>query len=284
MGVLGSILYYLIRRINVAMNEVADVILSPIGWLPESLSITLISLMIGILFLVIYKYTSNQQAIIRTRNCIKANMLALRLFPNDLSIVIRTHGRIIRGALGLLFHSLRPMTIMILPISLILIQLSAWYQARPLKPGEKAIVTVILNNDSGMTIPSTKMKSNMGIEVNVGPVRIPSRNEIRWKIQAIESCRSQITFTIGNQTIEKELVIGEGLIPISPVRPSRKWDQILIYPREKPLSNDSVVKAICIDYPKRNSKISGTDWWFIYLFCTSLVFAMIFKPVFKVRI
>jgi hypothetical protein len=56
-----------------------------------------------------------------------------------------------------------------------------------------------------------------------------------------------------------------------------------MYPYEKPFSNASPVQSIRIDYPDRPSKISGTDWWVIYLFITSIIFALIFKPILKVK-
>jgi len=57
-----------------------------------------------------------------------------------------------------------------------------------------------------------------------------------------------------------------------------------MYPDEKPFPADSPVKSISLDYPDRKSFTSGTDWWIAYFFVMSLIVALIFKPMLKVKI
>jgi hypothetical protein len=57
-----------------------------------------------------------------------------------------------------------------------------------------------------------------------------------------------------------------------------------MHPAEEPFAPDSIVQSVTIDYPKRLSKTSGADWWLIYFFIASMVFAFISRPFLKVRI
>jgi len=270
--------------INTAINAVAGVVLAPIGMMPGWLSNTIISAVTGVLLLIIFKYTSNQRAIGRVKDDIKANLLALKLFKDELSVTFQAQGRVFWGALRLLRHSVRPLLVMIVPVSLELAQMALWYQWRPLLPGEETLVTVKVAGEPESEMPAVRIVSLPGAEVAIGPVRIRSKREVCWEIRAGESGRHQIVFEADGQRIEKQLVVGDGFMPVSAVRPPRNWTAILLHPAEKPLAGDSVVQSITIDYPARRSWTSGTDWWLAYFFAASLLFALIFKPLLKVRI
>jgi len=67
----------IIAWINVPANALGKFFLAPIGMLPGWLSNTIISAVAGVILLIVFKYTSNQSAIGRVRDNIKADMLAL---------------------------------------------------------------------------------------------------------------------------------------------------------------------------------------------------------------
>ncbi len=270
--------------INVVINAVAGVVLAPIGAMPGWLSNTIISAVTGVLLLIIFKYTSNQRAIGRVKDDIKANMLALKLFKDELSVTFRSQGRVFLGALKLLRYALWPLLVMIVPVSLELAQMGLWYQWRPLQPGEQSLITMRLTGDPKVAMPPVRIVSLPGAEVTIGPVRIRSKREACWEIRARENGRHRIVFEVDSKRIEKELVVGNGLTRVSAVRPARDWTAILLHPLEKPFARDSLVQSISIDYPSRDSWTSGTDWWLAYFFVASLVFALIFKPLIRVKI
>jgi len=274
----------LVTWVNVVTNALGEFLLSPLGGLPGWLSNTIISAVTGVLLLIIFKYTSNQRAIGRVRDDIKAHMLALKLFKDSLVVTLKAQGRVFRGAFLLLFHAIVPMVVMIVPVSLLLGQMSLWYQSRPLGNGEEALVVMALNGDMESAWPEVSIKSPGGAEVTTGPVRVFSERQICWKIKAVEDGYSEIDFAVDGQEVKKELAIGEGFMRVSSKRPGWKWSEIIMYPWERPFRLDSAVKSISIDYPERLSRTSGTDWWMAYFFVVSMVFAFIFKPFLKVRI
>ena len=130
--------------LNALANALASVLLAPIAMMPGWLSATLIAAITGVLMLLAFKYTSNQSAIKRVRNDIKANLLALSLFKDSIPVSLRSQGRILCAAGRLLGLALIPMLVMLVPMCLLLGQLAAWYQARPLHIDEPVVVTVRL--------------------------------------------------------------------------------------------------------------------------------------------
>jgi len=71
---------------------------------------------------------------------------------------------------------------------------------------------------------------------------------------------------------------------LSNKRPGQDIADVFLYPLEPAIPVDSVVHSITIDYPSRDSRMYGTDWWLVYFFIASMMFAFVFKPFLKVRI
>jgi uncharacterized membrane protein (DUF106 family) len=279
-----SFLAQLVIWINILTNNLGRFLLALIAMLPGWLSNTIVSAVAGVVLLVIFKYTSNQSAIGRVRDNIKAHMLALKLFKDSMAVTLQAQGQVFKGALLLLVHAVRPMAVMIVPVALLLSQMGLWYQFRPLMQGEEAVVKMQLNNNVEKLWPEINVESMPSAEVITGPIRVLSKREVYWKIKARENGYHNIMFQVAEDQVEKELAIGEGFMRVSAERPGWRWADILLYPAEKPFSRDSVVQSISIDYPDRLSWAGVTAWWLIYFFVASMVFAFIFKPFLKVRI
>jgi len=273
-----------ISWLNIPANMLAPFFLFPVPLLPGWLSNTLISAITGLLLLIIFKFTSNQKAIGSVRDIIKADMLAIKLYKDNPWNILSSQFKIFGNAAKLLIHSFKPLIIMTIPVLLLLSQMGLWYQTRPLVNGEETIVSLKLNDMPYASWPKIKMDPPSGADIINGPVRIFSKNEILWKIRAKENGNHLLRFLIDQSTISKEFTVGDDLMRVSVKRPGWNWTDILTNPAEPPFQPSSPVQSITVEYPDRISKISGTDWWVIYFFICSMVFALIFKPVFKVRI
>lgn len=277
MSVLISIIVFVNNLMNALFRPLAGVMEAVPGWVSN----LIFSGIVGVVALVLFKYTSNQDAIGKVRDNIKAQMLAMKLFKDSMSVTLIVQGRMFKGAMLMLLHSLRPMLVMIIPFSLVLAQLGLWYQARPLMPGEQMVITIEVAPD---VIGDVKLESLPGAKITAGPVTAIDKNEINYKVEATEIGRHVIVFQIGDQTFTKDMVVGEGIMRLNPVRPGVDIAKILMYPDEEPFAADSPVKSISLQYPDRISLTSGTDWWIAYFFVASLIIALIFKPMLKVKI
>jgi hypothetical protein len=276
-------LTWVIVLLNAAANALGW-LLSPIAFLPGWLSVTILGAVSGVVLLGVFKYTSNQKAIKRVRDDINANLLALKLFKDSVKVAFRAQGRLFVGAFWLFLFGLVPLLVMIVPVTLLLGQMSLWYQQRPLRVGEETVVTLKLNGTSEGSFPDVTLDGGEGVEVLLGPVRVPSKREACWKIVAREGGLHRLTFQLGDQTVEKEVAIGDGFLRVSAQRPGWDWSEVLIHPRESPFPPDSSVRSIEIDYPRRGSWTSGSDWWVVYWFGVSLVAAFCSKGVLKVNV
>jgi uncharacterized membrane protein (DUF106 family) len=270
--------------LNAAANLLQWGLLVLLSRMPGWLSATLVSIISGVLFLLAYKYTSNQRAIKRVKDDIKANLLALKLFKDSAWVALQAQGRILEGAFELLLFSLVPMLVMIVPVLLILGQLALWYQARPLRVGEEAVVTVKLKPGSPSAQGDIQLEPTSAVEATLGPVHVWSKDEVCWNIRASRPGYHRLVFHVDGQTAEKELAAGDGFMRVSKLRPGWHWLDALLNPSEKPFAPDSPIQSIEIDYPSRPGWASGTDNWVIYWFLLSMAAGFAFRRPLRVTI
>jgi hypothetical protein len=280
MDFLAQVLVWL----NVVSNFLGKWLLAPIGGLPGWLSATLVSVATGVSLLIAFKYTSNQRAIQKVRDDIKANLLALKLFNDSALVILRAQASIVTGAVRLMGTSLVPMLVLAVPVLLFLEQLALWYQFRPLQVGEEAVVTLKLNDVPDRSWPNVRLEPSDAVETIIGPVRITSLREICWKIQARANGNQHLIFKVAEQVEEKELAIGEGFMRVSTLKPGWSWSDILTHPSERPFASYSPVHSIGIQYPTRASWTSGTDTWVIYWFAVSMAASLCFRRLVNVKI
>jgi hypothetical protein len=159
-----------------------------------------------------------------------------------------------------------------------------WYQARPLRVGEDAVITLKLSGAAGSYFPAVQLQPSDKVEVTVGPVRVKSQREVCWNVRPKTSGSDRLAFQVGDQVTTKEIAVGDGFMRVSQERPEWDWSSILLNPWEQPFPAESPVRSIQIDYPRRSSWTSGTDWWVIYWFAVSMVAALCFRRALRVHV
>ena len=279
-----GILAQVVTVLNLLANALGRPLLSFVAMVPGWLSATAVAVASGALLLFVFKYTSKQKAIKRVRNGIDANLFALKLFKDSTPVVLRAQAAMIGGAFRLFVLAVVPMLVMMVPVLLLLGQLSLWYQFRPLSVGEEAVVVVKLNGKPGEPLPAVSLAPSPAFEAVTGPVRVPSKREVVWVVKAKQNGSHALTFQTGETAATKDLEVGDGFMRVSPRRPGWDWQDILLNPAEPPFGPASPLQTIEIAYPERDSWTSGTDNWVIYWFAVSMVGAFAFKPFMNVNI
>ncbi len=279
-----DLLIRMLAGINAVANAAGDLLQAPVAACPGWLSLTVLSAVVGVLALMVFKYTSNQQAIGRVRDDIKANLLAVKLYRDSFSVAMKSQARVFAGASRLLLYSMVPMLVLIGPVCLVLAQMGSWYQARPLQPGDGQVTVQVKMKDRPGTLPRVMLEPLPAVRLLTGPVHVTSRGEIYFKLQPLERGNHTLIFNVGDTRYEKQMAVGEGFMRVSPKRPGAHLGDVLMYPLEKPFAAGDPVRSISIAYPPRESRMYGTDWWVVSFFLASMAFALVCKPFLKVRI
>ena len=152
------------------------------------------------------------------------------------------------------------MLVMALPVTLLLGQLSLWYEARPLRVGEDSVITLKLGGDQRSSLAGREPRALAALWM-CPPDRyaLRSKREVCWSVKAREPGSHLLAFRVDDRTVTKELAVGDGFMRVSAERPA--WgdvSSIFMNPWEEPFRPGEPVRSIAIEYPERSSWTSGT--------------------------
>jgi len=272
----------LVTRIMTTLGDAAFAALSVVS---PAWALVIISAITGVAMLLIWRYTSNQKAIADVRNKISANLLATRLFKDNLSVTFRAQRQIIWQSIRLLGYSFRPMMIMLAPFVLVMVQFGLRYEHRPAAAGEVVRVTAVIRPQADLSDLDQSLVLPDGVLADPNdPCRVAPLRTLDWRLTPTQPGEYVLLFQDGQRTIEMPLITGGDLPRVSVVRGGGFWDRLL-YSAEPSIPAASRFEQIRIGYPNRSTPMIGLDMhWLITLLVLSIVFALIFKPILKVHI
>jgi uncharacterized membrane protein (DUF106 family) len=271
---------------NSAFGKIFDVLFLPFRSLSPWVAMILVSILTGLLMLFVFKWTSNQKGIQKVKNKIKAHLLELRLYKDNLSLSLRAQGNILRCNLRYIGYSAKPMLVMIIPLVLILIQLNFWFGYESLSPNEPSILKIKLKENQNPLETPVEIEPSSALVMDDFPLRIEETHEIDWRFYAKEAGVYQLSMTIDGKTVTKKISVAQkALSKISPIKPGKGFFKQAMYPTESPFDGNLPVQEIEVGYPTKNMSLFG--WgihWLIAYFILSIIFGFAFKGIFNVEI
>ncbi|MCC7420342.1 MAG: hypothetical protein IT428_08685 [Planctomycetaceae bacterium] len=273
------------RFFNQLMNFAGDLVMRPWPGASPWVGLTFASLLTAALMVFVFRLTSNQAAVRRTRNRLLARTLELLLFRHSLPVSLSACGRILAEDARYLATLLRPMLVGIVPIVLIFVQMSAWLEARPFAVGESIVLDVEL--DPGTPILSTSVTLILPGQVRIDsdPVRIPSQNSISWRLKAVDPGASDLRVHVADADASKSVAVGDSFVRVSPQRARRGFWSSLLSPSEASLPADGPITRIALNYPSRTLSIGLHDiHWTIAAIVLMMAFGLALGRIFGVRL
>ena len=273
--------------INGLLRAVVDALLYPFRDLPPIVGLTVVSLLTAIGLLIVFKYTSNQDALEAVKRRIHAGLFEIRLYNDDLRSIMRALFTILRANLTYMRYSMAPMIWTLPPLVLLIAQLQFHYGYTGLAPGEEVLLKVELSEDaySGRDKPSFTVRAPEGLRLDDPAVWIPTLGEMAWRLTADAPGDYELETRNGTaETTTKTVRVSERIIRRSPAK-VRGFLNELIYPAESALPSDGAIESIAVTYPDATIDILGFEThWMIVFFVLSIVFAFMLRGPFGVTL
>ena len=249
------------------------------------------SLIVGLAMVVLFGYTSDQKAIGIAKDQLKAHLLAVRLYRDQIPVVMGSYGKILRGTGRYLKLAFKPLLYVIIPITLLMVQIDRYLGATPIPPNVPFLLSVRLAapfagqttgndalNDVTLDLPPE-------IAMTAPPVHVPSTNEIIWRLTSPKEGKYEVKIAAAGQTAAKIVCVGSDLPRISIVRLRGHFWERMFSSAEPALPENSPIDSISINYPDRNVEIAGYGMNWIWLFfILSMVAGFIFKELLGIKI
>jgi uncharacterized membrane protein (DUF106 family) len=254
--------------------------------------VVILSVLVGFLMVILFGYTSDQKAIGVAKDQLKAHLLAVRLYRDQIPVVIGSYGKILRGTGRYLKLAFKPLLYVIIPITLLMVQADRYLGITPIPANKPFLLTVhgesALLNDVTLDLPPE-------IEMTAPPVHIAAENSAVWRLEASKEGKYEIKIVAGSQSTAKDILVGKDVskdgdnnndLPrISPVRLRGHFWERMLSSAEPAIPEGFPVESISISYPDRNIEIAGYEINWIWLFfILSMIAGFIFKEILGIKI
>ena len=242
-----------------------------------------ISIAVGLLMVIIFRYTSDQKAIGRAKDRLKAHLLAVRLFQDQLPVVMRAYARILRGTGSYLRLAFAPFLIAILPITFLIIQLDRYFGWMPLRAAQTFLVEARVEDRAAANQVELQLPPELASSAPA--VHIPGDKQVVWRLVAQRDGQYDIHIAAAGQTVSKQVVVASGLARVSRVRwQGNFWERVLTS-GEPALADNSPIQSIAITYLPRVIHFAGMKWnWIVLFFVVSLIAGFIGKSILGIQV
>ena len=259
-----------------------DHLLGPLQVLGPAGFVAATALAGGLLALLLFRLLAPRERLRRARGRLTGALLAIRLFRDTPAATLRGLVLLLAAFPGYLKLALPPLAVTLLPLLLLYVHLAGRLDHRPLAPGERTLVSLVLAPEGGGE--EARIEAEPGLVVETPPLRMAARREVDWRIRAERKGRFRLAVRLGPRRLTKEVAVGAGFVPLSPGRFLRFRDRF-IHPREEPLPGEAGVQSLTIHYPRRDFTLLGLHLpWPLAWLLLLLGFAWLLKSPLGVEI
>jgi hypothetical protein len=261
--------------INSIFRLVFDALLGPFKAMPAMVTLVPISAVVTVLALLVFKWTSNQEALDRVKAQIHAGIFEIRLFNDDMRAIFRAQADILVQVGKQLALTLVPLLWMLIPFAIIIPQLQFHYGYQGLEQGQSVLLKMTLAGEGSADLenPGFEIEAPAGVELETEAIWVPLKNEVLWRLSGSQPGIHELAISNGSFSTTKRVVVSDDIVRRSPFKVSGFWSQIA-FPAEAPLPADAPVAEISLPY--EDAEVSLFGWsthWLIAFLVLTVVFA-----------
>lgn len=256
------------------------------SWLTSPLAIVVaLSAVVGLGMVVLFGYTSDQKAIGIAKDQLKAHLLAVRLYRDQLHVVMGSYGKVLRGTGRYLKLAFRPLLYVIIPIVLLIVQLDRSLGLAAIQTNKPFLLTARVSNAEELNAISIELPA--GITASAPPVHVSAENEVVWRLVARQEGSYEVKVVTGGESAAKTVRVSSQLARVSPERLRDHFWERMFLSGESALPASSPVESITVDYPDRSIPLGIADWemnWIWLFFILSMIAGFIFKELLGIKV
>jgi hypothetical protein len=252
------------------LTRVVDVLVLPFGS-HRTAGLVALSMLTGAGLTLLYRSLADEAGIRRTREVFKARVLEMRLYPDDLVLILRALGGAIAAQGAYLRVAAKPILIVALIAIPFFIQVESRYARSPLSSNENTVVTARLKPGLDvLSVPSRLAYMAGGVLViDEHSVRAPATREVSWRVKA-ESGRRPLELQIYDQHYRFDLCAQNDGRAIGTERRARSVMGALTDIGLPTIGKDSAVERVTVAYPDAIYAVFGKrmSWLAVFALAT----------------
>jgi hypothetical protein len=205
-----------------------------------------------------------------------------------------SYGKILRGTARYLKLAFKPLLYVIIPITLLIVQLDRYLGLTAIHTNAPFLMTARVN-DPGM-LQTVAIDLPPEITASAPPVHIAADSEVVWRLVASQDGQYEVKIVTGQSaspsvtgtpTVTKSVRVSSQLTRLSPERWRGHFWERMFSSGEPAIPPNSPIESIAVDYPERNIPlgIAGYEMNWIWLFfIMSMIAGFIFKELLGIEV
>ncbi len=242
-----------------------------------------LSVAVAVIMLLFFGRFSNQKKLKRAKARLQAHLLAVRLFQDQLRVVLQSYPRILLGIGSYLRYALKPAALLFLPLVALTVVLDPYFGYQPLTANHNFLVTAQV--DKPQALDSVSLELPPGLRETAPAVHVAADKQVVWRVAAAHDGHYTVAITAEGQTYTKQVIVGGGMARVTTGRwRGAFWDH-LFDASEGSLPKTASLSAIEIGYDARLLDLGIVQWnWILVLFFAAIIAALAMKKAFRVEI
>jgi hypothetical protein len=271
-----------------------------LSWLTSPLAVVIVlSVVVGLGMVLLFGYTSDQKAIAIAKDQLKAHLLAVRLYRDQLHVVMGSYGKVLGGTGRYLRLAFKPLLYVIIPITLLIVELDRslglaaiqtntpfLLTARLSKPAEFGL-TGDNNDEAEKSLSDVKLELPPEISMDAPPVHVAAENEVVWRLLASREGSYEVKVVAGRESAAKTVRVASELARVSPERLRDHFWERMLFSGEPALPGSGPIGSITVDYPERTISLGIADYemnWIWLFFILSMAAGFVFKELLGIEV
>lgn len=235
--------------------------------------------------ILLFGYTSDQKSIGTAKDQLKAHLLAVRLYRDQLPVVMGSYGKVLRGTGHYLKLAFKPLLYVIIPITLLVVQLDRTLGFTAIQPNQPFLLTARASGPDALN----EMSIELPPEITAGapPVHVAAENEVVWRLVASREGSYEVKIAAGSESVTKTVRVSSKLARVSPERLRDHFWERMFLSGESALPANDAIDSITVDYPERNIPLGIVDYqmnWIWLFFILSMIAGFIFKELLGIKV
>jgi len=256
------------------------------SWLTSPLAVVVIlSVVVGLGMVLLFGYTSDQKAIGVAKDQLKAHLLAVRLYRDQLHVVMGSYGRVLRGTGRYLRLAFKPLLYVAIPITLLIVEMDRSLGWTAIQTNTPFLLTVRVSDAGALNGISIELPPE--IIATAPPVHVPADNEAVWRLAASREGSYEVKIISGSESVTKTVRVSSQLARLSSECLRDHFWARMFFSGEQALPENGPIESITVDYRERRIPLGIAGYeinWIWLFFILSMIAGFIFKEVLEIRI
>ena len=238
-----------------------------LGWAGPIVVVTVISALVGVLFILSFPHVSSQKGIIWVKSQISCNILAIRLFADNLPVVLKSLGKTLTFNFGYIGLNILPMFVMAAPFMAVWFALNSMYAFEPLPAGQETLLVAELapGTDASkvqIVLPQTA-DGKPAFEITSRASLNDSERVLLVGLKPQAVGDFELAFTYAGNTLTKDIRVGGDLGGLARVKTADPYGDFadqkdpLVWFGEPAFASTDFLQSVTVDYGQMSFGLLG---------------------------